>query len=312
MQQATVNLLSDMGAQPATLPEQIWSPAVRSTRRPRPSTITAPAAGATVPGGNVTVSGTAADTRRHRRRSRGLDRRRDDLEPRDRAQRTGHTRSTPPMAQSPPRRAPSTTRPTSARRPAAPSRPRRRPALARSSRHQRRGNQESDPRAVELGVKFRSDVAGLHHRHPLLQDLRQHRRPHRASLDDRPAPSWATVTFSGESATGWQEALFASPIAIAATRPTSRRTTPRPGNYADRHLICCGRRRQPAAARPAGRGGRTERRLPIRPGRRLPDRFVRVVQLPRRCRLRQRRRAGHDAAHDHRGARPPRTRPASP
>ena len=37
--------------------------------------------------------------------------------------------------------------------------------------------------AIEVGVKFRSDVAGTYHRHPLLQGHRQHRHPHRPPLD---------------------------------------------------------------------------------------------------------------------------------
>ncbi len=44
---------------------------------------------------------------------------------------------------------------------------------------------EDDTGAVELGVKFRSDDAGVHHRPPLLQEARQHRHPRRPPLDRR-------------------------------------------------------------------------------------------------------------------------------
>jgi hypothetical protein len=62
MQQATVNLLADMGAQPATLQSGLL-PATASTDTIAPtSTITAPAAGTTVPSGSmITIQGTASD-----------------------------------------------------------------------------------------------------------------------------------------------------------------------------------------------------------------------------------------------------------
>jgi len=63
MQQATVNVLADMGAQPATLQAGLVA-ATPSTDLSRPSsTITSPAAGSTVqPGASVSITGTAADT----------------------------------------------------------------------------------------------------------------------------------------------------------------------------------------------------------------------------------------------------------
>ena len=63
MQQATVNLLADMGAQPATLQPGLAA-ATKSTDTAAPTaSITSPAAGASVQAGNaVTVSGTAADS----------------------------------------------------------------------------------------------------------------------------------------------------------------------------------------------------------------------------------------------------------
>ena len=63
MQQATVNLLADMGAQPATLQAGLV-PATASTDTTAPnSVITAPASGSVVTVGSaVTISGTAADT----------------------------------------------------------------------------------------------------------------------------------------------------------------------------------------------------------------------------------------------------------
>ena len=62
MQQATVNVFADMGAQPATLISGL-TPATASTDTTAPtSTITSPAAGASLPDGSaVTITGTAAD-----------------------------------------------------------------------------------------------------------------------------------------------------------------------------------------------------------------------------------------------------------
>jgi len=65
MQQATVNILADMGVQPATLQTALGLvPALASTDTTPPiSTITSPASGSSVaPGSSVTISGTAVDS----------------------------------------------------------------------------------------------------------------------------------------------------------------------------------------------------------------------------------------------------------
>jgi hypothetical protein len=62
IQQATVNLLADMGVQPVTLQAGLVKASASSDSTPPTSTITAPAAGASLTVGTVvTVSGTAAD-----------------------------------------------------------------------------------------------------------------------------------------------------------------------------------------------------------------------------------------------------------
>ena len=62
MQQATVNLLANMGAQPTTLMSGLTAAAASSDHTPPTSTITSPSAGATLSNGStVTVSGTATD-----------------------------------------------------------------------------------------------------------------------------------------------------------------------------------------------------------------------------------------------------------
>jgi len=74
---------------------------------------------------------------------------------------------------------------------------------------------ENDPDAVELGVKFRADQAGF------VTGIRFYKGTgnsgtHTGSLWQTDGTRLATVTFSGESATGWQQATFAAPVAVAA------------------------------------------------------------------------------------------------
>ena len=74
---------------------------------------------------------------------------------------------------------------------------------------------ESDTDAVELGVKFRADQAGF------ITGIRFYKGTgntgtHTGSLWSAAGARLATVTFTGETATGWQQALFASPVAVTA------------------------------------------------------------------------------------------------
>src|SRR4029453_4589032 len=69
--------------------------------------------------------------------------------------------------------------------------------------------------AVQLGVKFRSDVAGF------VTGVRFYKSaantgPHVGSLWSTAGTVLATATFSGETASGWQQVTFPSPVAIAA------------------------------------------------------------------------------------------------
>ena len=67
--------------------------------------------------------------------------------------------------------------------------------------------------------RARGQVSGLDqrhdHRHPLLQGLGEHGHPCRRSVECFGYAA-ATATFTNETATGWQEADFSSPVAIAA------------------------------------------------------------------------------------------------
>jgi hypothetical protein len=73
----------------------------------------------------------------------------------------------------------------------------------------------SDPSAVELGVKFRSDVAGF------VTGVRFYKGAtntgtHVGNLWTSNGALLATATFSGESASGWQTVSFGSPVPIIA------------------------------------------------------------------------------------------------
>jgi glucose/arabinose dehydrogenase/endonuclease YncB( thermonuclease family) len=73
----------------------------------------------------------------------------------------------------------------------------------------------NDSGSVELGVKFRSDLAGS------ITGVRFYKGPtntgtHVGSLWGSTGQLLAQATFSGESASGWQQVNFGSPVAIAA------------------------------------------------------------------------------------------------
>ena len=230
MQQATVNLFADMGVQPASLQSGLEA-ATASTDTTAPTvTITSPANGATVPGGTVTVTGTASDTggvvaavkvstdggvtwntatgtnnwtysfnavsQSVTVQARAID---DSVNLGTAASITFTTGAQ--------------TCPCSIFTPAT------------------EGGQETDPFAVELGVKFRSDIAGF------ITGIRFYKTSgntgtHTGNLWSTTGTNLGMVTFSGESTTGWQEATFSSPISILAntTYVASYHTTS--GNYA--------------------------------------------------------------------------------
>jgi sulfur relay (sulfurtransferase) complex TusBCD TusD component (DsrE family) len=69
--------------------------------------------------------------------------------------------------------------------------------------------------AVELGVKFRSDIAGS------IAGIRFYKATantgtHLGHLWSSTGTKLATATFSGETASGWQQVSFATPVAIAS------------------------------------------------------------------------------------------------
>jgi hypothetical protein len=74
---------------------------------------------------------------------------------------------------------------------------------------------ENDPHAVELGVRFSSDVSGT------ISGIRFYKGPqntgvHTGTLWSSSGAQLATATFTNESSSGWQAVEFASPVSITA------------------------------------------------------------------------------------------------
>jgi hypothetical protein len=89
----------------------------------------------------------------------------------------------------------------------------------------------SDPNAVEVGVKFRSDVAGF------ITGIRFYKGStntgtHVGNLWTSAGALLASATFSGETASGWQQVTFASPVAINANTVYVASYFAPNGNYA--------------------------------------------------------------------------------
>ncbi|MEO8627634.1 MAG: DUF4082 domain-containing protein, partial [Betaproteobacteria bacterium] len=73
----------------------------------------------------------------------------------------------------------------------------------------------AESRAIEVGVKFRSDTNGF------ISGIRFYKSTantgtHLGHLWDRSGKLLATGTFTNETASGWQQVLFSAPVAIAA------------------------------------------------------------------------------------------------
>ena len=219
-QQATVNLFADMGVQPTTLrPGLVAATASTDTTAPT-SAITSPAGGATVPvGAPVTVTGTAADTGGRVggvevstdngatwRRATGRETWTYTFTPTTSGSITLRSRATDDSANigapsagtqvtvgSAPATCPCTIWPSTAT-----------PAAT-----------DPDTSPVELGVKFRTSSAGF------ITGIRYYKPStstgqHVGSLWSSTGTRLANVTFTNETASGWQQASFASPVAVNA------------------------------------------------------------------------------------------------
>jgi large repetitive protein len=240
MQQATVNLLADMGVQPGTLQSGLVAATASTDNAPPISTITSPAGGSTVQSGSpVTVVGTATDAGGgvvggvevsvdagatwHPATGRGnwsytwtpgaqgsvtiMSRAVDD---------SGNIEGSPASV--------TVTVSTGAPPPTCPCSlwsNATTPAVAA----------DPDAQPIELGVKFRADVAGY------ITGLRFYKGPgnggtHVGNLWASNGALLASATFTNETASGWQQVSLSAPVATSAntTYVASYHTTT--GHYA--------------------------------------------------------------------------------
>ena len=289
MQQATVNLLADMASQPDTLQAGLTAATPSADATAPTSTITAPANNSSVqPGSQVTISGTASEAGGgvvggvEVSTDSG-----DDVASGERAGDAGPTRG---------RRAPSGTY-TLRSRAVDDSGNLETPGAgvtvtagtgnqacpcsiwgSGDDAGQGRRDDRQQPRSRSAS-KFRSSTAGR------IAGIRFYKGAtntgtHVGHLWTRTGTLLATATFTNETATGWQEVRFASPVDITAEHDV-RRLLPRAARQLREQprLLHRQRRRQRPAARAARRRGRRQRRLRLRAERHVPDRRLAVGEL---------------------------------
>jgi len=239
MQQATVNLLADMAAQPSTLQSGLAAATPSADATAPSSTITAPAANATVqPGSQVVINGTASDggggavggvevsvdggTTWRRAGGRGAwtyswtAGQSGTANIRSRAVDDSGNLESPGAG---------VTVTVGSGNQSCPC------TLWGSGGNPEKPAETTDDSALEVGVKFRSQVAGR------ITGLRFHKGAtntgtHVGHLWTRTGQLLATATFTNETATGWQQVNLATPVDIAAnTTYVASYHAPR-GNYA--------------------------------------------------------------------------------
>jgi hypothetical protein len=217
MRQATVNLLADMGVQPATLQPGLTAATASTDTAAPTATVTAPATGANIQvGQQVTIAGTATDTGGGR--VGGVEVSTDGgatwhpangreswtytwnasgigaTQIRARAADDSANLGVPSAGVDVNVRCPCSIWPDSAT-PKVPA--------------------DSDSNAIELGVKFRADTDGF------VTGIRFYKGAgnsgtHTGSLWSTDGTRLATATFTGETASGWQEVSFAESVAVTA------------------------------------------------------------------------------------------------
>ena len=222
MQQATVNLLADMGAQPGSLQEDLV-PATQSTdTTPPTTTITSPLEGENVQSGSpVTITGNASDQSGETPGGQvgGVEVSVD-------GGGTWHPAVgreswsyswTPASIGSTTIKARAVDDSGNLESPGAQVGVNvfQRPCPCSIWNNSVSAPQDPDPNAIELGVKFRSDTSGF------ITGLRFYKPAgdtgtHVGRLWSAGGTQLAQATFTGESATGWQEVSFDSPVPIEA------------------------------------------------------------------------------------------------
>ena len=220
MQQATLNVLADMGAQPVTRQSGLVAATASTDSLPPAAVITSPANGGSVTiGSPITVTGTASRQRRRPRgRGRGVGRRRHHLASRDRDHRLElhvHRGCAGPIEVRARAIDDSCNIQTAVASVSLTGTPRPLPASLWSASAVPAVASANDTSAVELGVKFRVDTDGF------VSGIRFYKGAgntgtHTGRLWTSTGTELASVTFTGETATGWQQALFQRPVPVVA------------------------------------------------------------------------------------------------
>lgn len=215
MRQATVNLLADMRAQPASLQPGLVAATASTDTTPPTATITSPAAGESVGSGSIVVRGTAADSGggvvaavevstdggARWRQATGRTEWETTWTIEGSGEKTIMVRAVDDSGNI---QAPPTTLTLSSSCPCSlfPSSPV--PAVASAN----------DVRSVELGVKFQVSTVGT------VTGIRFYKGPentgtHTGSLWTSGGQLLARVTFTGETPSGWQQARFSTPVQVS-------------------------------------------------------------------------------------------------
>ena len=131
----------------------------------------------------------------------------------------------------------------------------------------------NDTAAVELGMKFQVSTAGK------AQGVRFYKGPkntgtHVGNLWSSAGAKLASVTFTGETASGWQQALFSSPVALTTGTiyVISYHTTV--GEYSANANFFASRADQWPVDGAFQRLGRRQRRLCLRKHQRFPGQLL--------------------------------------
>ena len=155
-----------------------------------------------------------------------------------------------------------------------------------------------DSSAVEVGVKFTSSVAGY------VTGIRFYKGAtntgtHTGSLWSSNGTLLARATFTGESASGWQQVNFDQP-GRSHPRQHLHRLLPRPQRPLRAQPQRLHQRPQQRAAPGARRQPKQQRRLPLQRHPRLPRPNLASQQLLGPPRLHHQRTPRHHPTHDHR------------
>jgi hypothetical protein len=220
MQQATVNLLADMGTQPGSLQSGLVSASPSADAVAPVSTITSPSSGASVPVGQlVTITGTSADTGggivggvevsvdggTSWRRATGTSSWTYAWTPAAQGSVTLKSRAVDDSGNIESPSAGNTVTVTPRDCPCSIWSPSNAPTVA----------SDPDTAAIEVGVKFRADVSGF------ITGLRFYKSSantgtHIGNLWANNGTLLATATFGSETASGWQQVNFGTPVSISA------------------------------------------------------------------------------------------------